>query len=65
MNKPILSAMLCVALATGALAGCADQQSAETASASEAEITAVQESTVAEKETETDVQSTTFTASTA
>ena len=64
MNKPILSAMLCVALATGALAGCADQQNAETASASETEVVAVQESTAAEAETQTEAQSATFTAST-
>ena len=64
MNKPFLSAMLCVALATGALAGCADQQNAEIASATEAAEATVQESAATEaEETQAQTQSTTFTAS--
>ena len=56
MNNSILSAMLCVALASGALVGCADQQNTETASATEATAAVVQESESSSQEANTDAQ---------
>ena len=50
MNKTLLSAMLCVALASGALAGCAEQESTQPEDATEATVAVAQDDTATEAE---------------